>query len=249
VRRLIAAFPGGWGTIEPTLRRKLERAGYKLDDGAEVYERLTGRLPLQALQRAAVGFRADGGLRGTALAGKRVVDSVLASLLLAALIRLDSPGPAIFRQQRVGRHGRLFTLYKFRSMRVNADAGGPARPAGKNDARCTRLGRWLRRLRLDELPQLWNIVRGDMSLVGPRPFVPEQEEEYRHAIPFYEQRWAVLPGATGWAQVNRAYCATLDDNADKLAYDLFYIRNLSLLFDLLILMQTFKVVFFGRGGR
>lgn len=257
-RRLIAAFPGGWTALDVGLRSLLENAGYRLDDGVEVYQRITGKLPLDSLACSGTEFRA-GRLSPWALVFKRAMDCGVAAfllllcgplmLLLAVLIRLDSPGPAIFRQRRVGLGGRLFTLYKFRSMRVNADAGGPARPAGRHDGRCTRCGRWLRRLRLDELPQLWNILRGDMSLVGPRPFVPEQEDECRQAIPFYEQRWSVPPGATGWAQVNRGYCCTLADNAEKLAYDLFYIRNFSPLFDVVILLQTLKVICLGRGGR
>ncbi|MGH9467969.1 MAG: sugar transferase [Terriglobales bacterium] len=254
-RRLLAAFPGGWTGVGTGLRERLQAGGYLLEDGAEWYEGLSGKvaLPVDAADSAAAAPSA------ATLAAKRAGDCVLAAalllvtapllLLVAVAIRLDSSGPAIFRQRRVGHGGRLFTVYKFRSMRVNADAGGVARPAGKHDPRCTRLGRWLRRLRLDELPQLVNILRGDMSLVGPRPFVPEQEEECAQAIPGYAQRWAVPPGATGWAQVNRGYCATIADNREKLAYDLFYIHHLSLWFDVLIILQTLKVVCLGRGGQ
>ncbi len=134
-------------------------------------------------------------------------------------------------------------------MYVNADAGGIARPADQRDIRCTRVGRWLRRARLDALPQLWNILRGDMSLVGPRPFVPEQEAECVRAIPGYELRWQVPPGATGWAQVHRGDCAPLEDNREKLAYDLFYVKHLSVALDLVILFQTVKILLLGRGGR
>ena len=123
------------------------------------------------------------------------------------------------------------------------------RPAQENDDRLTRVGRWLRKTRLDELPQLYNILRGDMSFVGPRPFVPEQELVLAEQIPFYRHRWAVLPGATGWAQVHRGYCSTLEDNEEKLAYDLFYVRNVSLGLDFLILFLTFKILILGRGGR
>jgi lipopolysaccharide/colanic/teichoic acid biosynthesis glycosyltransferase len=111
------------------------------------------------------------------------------------------------------------------------------------------VGRWLRRTRLDELPQLYNILRGDMYFVGPRPFVPHQEQEFAKVIPFYNQRWSVKPGATGWAQVNRGYCATIDDNAEKLAYDLFYIKNMSISLDILILFKTVKTLLLSRGGR
>jgi lipopolysaccharide/colanic/teichoic acid biosynthesis glycosyltransferase len=167
-------------------------------------------------------------------------------LLQAVVIRLDSPGPSIFRQRRIGKDGKIFTLYKFRSMYEGVDGD---RPAAKDDARCTRVGRWLRASRLDELPQLWNIFRGDMHLVGPRPFVPEQEAKLADEIPFYSLRWSVRPGATGWAQVNRGYCSTLAENAEKLAYDLFYIKNLSVGLDLLVIFKTVKILLLGRGAR
>ncbi|HWG38829.1 MAG TPA: exopolysaccharide biosynthesis polyprenyl glycosylphosphotransferase [Terriglobales bacterium] len=258
-RRLVAAFPGGWRTIDRQLCRELQDAGYRLDEGLVLYQRLTGKLPVEELAQREPEFRADANLRRTRRWGKRFCDFAAAAfglamcaplmLAIAALIRIESPGPAIFRQRRVGRRGRQFTLYKFRTMRVNADHGGPARPATNRDPRCTRVGRWLRRLRLDELPQLVNILRGEMSLVGPRPFVPEQEAECASAIPFYCQRWSVAPGATGWAQVNRGYCATLADNREKLAFDLYYIQRASAFFDLLIAVQTLKVLCLGRGGR
>ncbi len=258
-RRLVAALPGGWSAFAPALVRQLRAAGYQLEDGLSFYEQVTGKLPIAELAEQSPRFEAGAHLPTATLRAKRAVDCLiaLAGLLLlwplllavAILIRLDSPGPAIFRQRRVGRMGRLFTVYKFRSMRVIADADGKATPAGERDPRCTRVGRWLRRLRLDELPQLFNILRGDMSLVGPRPFVPEQEQTCLQTLPFYAQRWTVPPGATGWAQVNRGYCATLEDNAEKLAYDLFYVKHASLAFDLLILFQTLKIVGLGRGGR
>ena len=262
-RWLLAAFPGGWEVVPAPVRQHLEAAGCRLEDGAEWYERLSGKVALPAPaphgSRAEVGpiLAVDGQVGRAVLARKRLLDALVAGaalaasvpllLLVAVLVRVDSPGPVIFRQRRVGRGGHGFTLYKFRTMFVNS--GNAALPAGLHDPRCTRAGRWLRRLRLDELPQLINILRGEMSLVGPRPFIPEQEAECCRAIPWYEQRWSVLPGATGWAQVNRGYCATLDDNREKLAYDLFYIKHLSLGLDLIILLQTLKVVCLGRGGR
>jgi len=170
-------------------------------------------------------------------------------LLIAVAVRLDSPGPALYSQARVGKDGKLFTLFKFRSMRNGADTDSNHTPATERDDRITRVGYWLRRTRLDELPQLYNIVRGDMYFVGPRPFVPNQERELAEKIPFYRYRWAVKPGATGWAQVNRGYCATLEDNSEKLAYDLFYIKNMSIGLDILVLFQTIKILLLGRGGR
>lgn len=251
VQRLLAAFPGGWNSIDAGLRRQLVRAGCRLEDGVAWYERLSGKValpaPLGVCRRSRI----------TRIA-KRAGDVMLAAtalllcwpllLALALLIHLDSRGPVIFRQPRIGQYGRTFMIFKFRTMVHGAPSLKNA-PAAHDDPRCTRVGRWLRRLRLDELPQLWNILRGDMSLVGPRPFVPDQEQDCCRALAGYTQRWQVPPGATGWAQVNRGYCATLEDNQEKLAYDLFYIRHLSLWFDAIILFETFKVVCFGRGGR
>lgn len=254
-RRLVAAFPGGWSALDGGLQRQLKAAGCQLEEGTVWFERLKRKLPVEMLDHRLEVPDAP----TWALAAKRASDFVLAAaallllgplmLLLAVVIRLDSPGPAIFKQRRVGCGGRLFTLYKFRSMRVNADQGSPARPALKDDPRCTRVGRTLRRLRLDELPQLFNVLRGDMALVGPRPFVPEQEQACERAIPGYTQRWNVLPGATGWAQVNRGYCSNLADNKEKLAYDLFYIKHFSLWLDLKIMCRTLKVMVLGRGGQ
>jgi len=179
--------------------------------------------------------------------GSELFEAIMGKVLLIAVaIKLDSPGPVIFRQKRVGLRGELFTLYKFRSMCDGADG---IRPAEKQDERFTRVGGWLRAWRLDELPQLWNILRGDMHLVGPRPFVPEQEEYLLAKIPFYKLRWSVRPGATGWAQVSRGYCETLEDNVDKLAFDLFYIKHFSLGLDLLVLFKTAKILLLGRGAR
>ncbi|HET6198776.1 MAG TPA: sugar transferase, partial [Candidatus Acidoferrales bacterium] len=169
--------------------------------------------------------------------------------LVAIAIRLDSPGPAIFKQERIGEGGKPFTLFKFRTMVDGADRDNNHRPAEKTDKRFTRVGKLLRRTRLDELPQLINIVRGDMYFVGPRPFVPNQEQECLEKIPYYRQRWAVKPGATGWAQINRGYCATIEDNKEKLAYDLFYIKNISVGLDLLIMFQTIKILLLSRGSR
>ena len=164
-------------------------------------------------------------------------------------MRLDSAGPAIFRQKRVGKDGRLFTLYKLRTMYIGAENDGNFKPAQTGDPRITRVGKWLRRMRLDELPQLFNILRGDMSFIGPRPFTPNMEAEYVERIPFYEQRWTIKPGATGWAQVRHGYCSTLEDNIEKLSYDLYYIKNLSIGLDLLVFFETAKILLLGRGSR
>jgi lipopolysaccharide/colanic/teichoic acid biosynthesis glycosyltransferase len=169
--------------------------------------------------------------------------------LIALAIYVDSGGPVIFKQNRVGQHGRIFTLYKFRTMVVSPENGSGPQPTEIADARFTRIGRMLRRSRLDELPQLMNIMLGDMEFIGPRPFVPNQERECVENIPHYQHRWAVRPGVTGWAQVNRGYNVTIEDNKEKLAYDLFYIKNQSIGLDLLIGLKTMKVLLLGLGSR
>lgn len=237
----------------------LKTSGVTVRDGAEFYEHLTGKLPVELMRPSSLIF--SPGFHVTAFGAmcRRVSSFLLAGLgllvslplfaLIALAIRLDSTGPIIFRQRRVGYRGKHFTLYKFRTMCVNADRGGYARPAEHNDPRVTRVGRLLRRLRLDEIPQMFNILMGHMHFVGPRPFVPEQEMDCVAQIPLYQFRWSVRPGATGWAQVQRGYCASLRDNTDKLAYDLFYIKNRSISLDLLILLKTIRIVFAAQGGR
>jgi exopolysaccharide biosynthesis polyprenyl glycosylphosphotransferase len=169
-------------------------------------------------------------------------------LLVACLIKLDSRGPVLYRQDRVGLHGRVFTLLKFRTMRIDAEADGP-RWATERDPRVTRIGAFLRASRIDELPQLINVLRGEMSLVGPRPERPYFVRQLVRIIPQYDERTLVLPGLTGWAQVNYRYGASVEDAQAKLAYDLYYLRNQSLLLDLHILAATVRVVVFRIGAR
>ena len=259
IRRIIIAMDERRGKLPVEDLLRLKSAGVRIQDGRHTYESLTGKIALESLHPSWLLFSRGFQVSRLLLLYKRLLSVTLSviGLLLAsplmALIALaiwcDSPGPIIFRQKRVGLNGEIFTLYKFRSMVDGTDKDGAYHPARVNDVRVTRVGRWLRAKRLDEVPQLYNIMRGDMYFVGPRPFVPNQEEEYVRAIPFYAQRWSVRPGATGWAQVNRSYCETLEDNADKLAYDLFYIKNISLGLDLLILFKTLKILLLGRGGR
>jgi lipopolysaccharide/colanic/teichoic acid biosynthesis glycosyltransferase len=170
-----------------------------------------------------------------------------AMILLAVLVAATSRGPILYRQRRVGLHGRVFTVRKFRSMREDAEAVSGAVWAGENDARVTRVGRFLRSSHLDELPQLWNILVGDMSLVGPRPERPEFVTELTRLIPFYRQRHVVRPGLTGWAQVCYSYGASVDDSMHKLQYDLFYIKHMSLALDGYTLLRTVKRVVQGKG--
>ncbi|HWR37606.1 MAG TPA: sugar transferase [Clostridia bacterium] len=247
------------GKMPVDLLLELKTCGISIQDASALYETLHGKIPLQSLKLSWLLFSPGFQPTRASLFYKRFVSLLLATpaliislpvmLLVAIAIRLESAGPAIFRQKRVGKGGETFTLYKFRSMRDGCDSDGNNRPAVKDDDRITRLGHFLRRSRLDELPQLFNIVRGDMYIVGPRPFVISQEQEYVKQIPFYRQRWVVRPGATGWAQVNRPYCATIEDNREKLEYDLFYIKNVSFGLDVLILFKTLKILLLGRGGQ
>ena len=169
-------------------------------------------------------------------------------LIVACLIKLDSSGPVLYRQCRVGLHGRPFTLLKFRSMRVDAEATGPCW-AANGDPRITRIGAFIRATRLDEVPQLLNVLRGEMSLVGPRPERPHFAGQLATVIPRYDERVNVLPGITGWAQINYPYGASVADARAKLAFDLFYIHNRALLFDLRILLRTIPVILFRIGAR
>lgn len=226
-------------------------------DGETLYEALTGKAWLESPDPAGLRQRNVTAASRFSVAGARTFSFVCALFALfllaplmatiAVVIWIDSRGPVIFRQQRVGQYGRPFVLYKFRSM-TNGDHG-PFRPAEKDDRRFTRVGRWLRRTRLDELPQLWNILRGDMAFLGPRPFAREEEQEWAFEIPWYTERWKAKPGVTGWAQVRRGYCSTREDNVDKLAYDLFYVKNQSFGLNLLILFETTKILLKGRGAR
>jgi sugar transferase (PEP-CTERM system associated) len=258
VQRVVVTMGDRRGKLPVEQLLRLKARGVYIHDGPDYYESVTGKIPLDSLRLSWLLFSPGFHVRTALRVYKRLFSLLLSVLaivltsplmLLAAIaIRLDSPGPAVFRQKRVGEHGRLFTVYKFRSMYDGSDKK-QLTPAEQDDARVTRVGKWLRRLRIDELPQLFNVMKGDMAFVGPRPFVPEQENEYAEKIPFYRERWLVKPGATGWAQINRGYNANLEDNREKLAYDLFYIKNVSFGLDLYILFATLKILLLGRGGR
>jgi sugar transferase (PEP-CTERM system associated) len=203
---------------------------------------------------------ADGFAHGRASdAVKRVIDICVSVVLLlltlpvmllaAILIRIDSRGPVLYRQQRTGLHGRPFTLLKFRSMTFDAEQGGNPRWASQQDPRVTRVGNFIRPMRIDELPQLINVLRGEMSMIGPRPERPHFVEQLAQAIPLYSQRGYVKPGITGWAQVNYPYGASVEDARQKLSYDLYYVKNRRLLLDLMILFATIRVILFREGAR
>ncbi|WP_298435925.1 TIGR03013 family XrtA/PEP-CTERM system glycosyltransferase [Geobacter sp.] len=234
-------------------------SGVDVVDAPSFYESVTGKLLIENISPS--WFIFSHGFRVTAITrvAKRGVDiccALVGSLvvlpfvpLIVLAIKLDSPGPVIFAQERVGERGRLFYLYKFRTMRQDAESGTGAVWAQKNDPRVTRLGRFMRKSRIDELPQFINVLKGDMSLVGPRPERPEFVEKLNAVIPYYSERHYVKPGVTGWAQVRYPYGASVEDAVEKLRYDLYYIKNLSAVFDLMIILETVKVVLFQRGGR
>jgi lipopolysaccharide/colanic/teichoic acid biosynthesis glycosyltransferase len=241
---------------EELLHAKL--SGVRVEDAATTYERITGKIMTDGIKPSWLIF-SDGFCpsRGTRIV-KRIFDLVLSlvglalaaplMLLTAVAVRLDSPGPVLYRQDRVGENGRLFTLSKFRSMRADAESGTPIWAKDRDD-RVTRVGRFIRLARLDELPQLWNVLRGDMSFVGPRPERPFFVEPLAAAIPFYMERHAVKPGVTGWAQVKYRYGSSIEDATEKLRYDLYYIKHLSIVFDLTIMIDTVKVILSGKGAK
>jgi len=169
--------------------------------------------------------------------------------LATLLIKLESPGPVLYRQERVGQGGRSFTILKFRSMCADAEKDGKPRWAGQNDSRVTLVGRFIRRTRIDELPQIFNVFFGEMSFVGPRPERPYFVQDLTQKIPYYGVRHTVKPGITGWAQVRYPYGASDEDAMHKLQYDLYYVKNHSLFLDLMILFQTAQVVLWGKGVR
>ncbi|RJR29488.1 MAG: sugar transferase [Desulfobacteraceae bacterium] len=246
------------------LVRNLVQARLKMDiniiEMPKLYETLTRSIPVEHIDDrwilSADGFNLISRRHVWRL--KQLSDFCLAVLLLiltapligllSLIIPLDSPGPAFFKQKRVGYKGRIFTLLKFRSMIQDAEQDG-AVWADKSDPRVTRVGRFIRKLRLDETPQVINILRGEMSLIGPRPERPEFVEELENRIPYYAFRHLVRPGITGWAQVNFPYGASVEDGVRKLEYDLFYIKNMNFLLDLKITLKTIGVVIFGEGAR
>jgi exopolysaccharide biosynthesis polyprenyl glycosylphosphotransferase len=258
-RRVWAVVAETPGALPDHLRAGWRAAGIRLLDRTEYIERRLNRvdletLPANWLDHAAALRRAplEAAVRRGCdiLAALALLAFTLPLLLVTALaVRLDSPGPVFYRQQRVGLGGRLFTLTKFRSMGVDAEAGGGARWAIQQDPRVTRVGRYLRLSRIDELPQLLGVLRGDLALIGPRPERPAFVEQLGRVIPHYHERHLVKPGITGWAQVKFPYGASVEDARMKLAYDLYYVRRRSLFLDLLIVIATIRVVLFQEGAR
>jgi sugar transferase (PEP-CTERM system associated) len=237
----------------------LRLSGIPIEDALTTYEATFGRISTRELRPSQLIFSTELGPNPgqvmlqslysmtIALVGAAVMAPVM--LLVAALVRITSPGPALFRQQRVGKNDVVFTLYKFRSMYRDAEASSGAVWAKQDDPRITPAGRWLRRLRLDELPQLFNVLKGEMSIVGPRPERPEFVTELAQRIPYYRQRHCVKPGITGWAQINHKYGDSIEDTITKLEYDLYYIKNLAPALDAFVMFHTAKVMLLSRGAR
>jgi sugar transferase (PEP-CTERM system associated) len=257
VDRVVLSFEERRGQMPVQNLLRVKFSGTKVEDAHSLYEKLAGRIMLERLSPSwlilSEGFRKS----SLQLFVKRTVDVVISavglmltlplSLLTAVAIYLESGKPILFRQQRVGLHGRNFEILKFRSMRQDAGTKGPAW-ASQNDARITKVGGLIRRCRLDEIPQCINVLRGDMSIVGPRPEQPGFVEMLEKEIPYYAQRHTLRPGITGWAQVKYKYGASTHDAKTKLEYELFYIKHMSVFLDMLIMFRTIQVVMFGLGA-
>jgi len=259
VHRVIVAMPDRRGTLPVEELLDMRLGGVKVEEATSWLEKISGRIEVEQLYPSwlifAEGFRFSTSFRllrrllnfSFALIALVVALPLLPFIVLA--VKLGSPGPALYRQQRVGRRGKIFYCYKFRTMRQDAEADTGATWATDDDPRITRVGKFLRSSRLDEIPQLWCVLKGDMHFVGPRPERPEFVEWLSKEIPYYGVRHVVRPGITGWAQVQYKYGNTLEDAREKLQYDLFYIKNASLGLDLLIMFQTIKIVVLGRGAQ
>ena len=236
----------------------LKSIGVDIRDGHHIYEEESGRLPIDELNPSAIIF-STGFRRGIFVRiAKRSVDLLVSTVglvllfpvlaLIGILIKLDSPGPIFYQQVRVGLHAKPYMIWKFRSMFIDAENDG-AQWASEADPRISRVGWWLRKWRLDEIPQLFNVIKGEMSLVGPRPERPVFVQELRSVIPYYDIRHAVRPGITGWAQTQFRYGASAEDAHVKLQYDLYYVKNPSISLDFRILLDTIRVVILGNGAR
>jgi len=259
IDRIVVAMGERRGQLPTNKLLKLSLAGQvSIEEGLAFYERVTGRVSLNMLRPSWLIFTGRGRQAKLAEFSRSFVHWLIALIgailslpivvITAALVKLESRGPVFYKQERVGKNGRTFVLMKFRSMRVDAESDGPVW-ATKGDARTTRVGRVIRKIRVDEIPQFWNILRGEMSFVGPRPERPHFVAQLAEEIPFYEQRHLIAPGLTGWAQIKYPYGASIEDARQKLQYELFYIKNQSLILDAIIMFETIKIILFGRGAQ
>jgi len=259
VDRVIVALGDRRGTMPVRELLGFRLSGIKVEEATAIMEKISGKIRVDSLYPSWLIFSEGFKLNPTFMILRRILSLMLSVLCLLAvsplipiivlLIKLTSPGPVLYRQKRVGRSGSVFTCYKFRTMRSDAEAGSGPTWAGNDDPRVTSVGRWLRRARLDELPQLWNVLRGDMAFVGPRPERPEFVDWLSREIPYYHLRHVVRPGITGWAQIRYQYGASLAESKEKLEYDLYYIKRASLSFDLMIVLESVKIVLLARGAR
>jgi len=259
VHRVIVAMPDRRGTIPMKELLDLRMRGVKIEEATSWLEKISGKIEVENLYPSWLIF-ADGFRRTSTFIVLRRALSIGISLIgilisiplwpvVMLIIKFDSPGPIFYTQRRVGKGGTIFKVVKFRTMRQDAEAGKGPQWAGLNDPRVTRVGHFLRSSRLDEIPQLWCVLKGDMAFVGPRPERPEFVESLSREIPFYGVRHMVRPGLTGWAQIRYKYGSTVQDAIEKLQYDLFYIKNASIGLDLLIMFQTIKTVLLRRGAQ
>jgi len=259
IDRIVVAIGDRRGQFPTQELLRLSLSGdVSIEESASFYERLTGRVLLDMIRPSWLIFSSRGRRarinelvrtimhRSVALLG--AILSLPIVIVTAILIKIESRGPVLYKQERVGKNGRVFTLMKFRSMRTDAEKDGPVW-AKMADARMTRIGRIIRKIRVDEIPQFWNILRGEMSFVGPRPERPHFIAQLAQEIEYYEQRHLIAPGLTGWAQIKYPYGASVEDARQKLQYDLYYIKNQSIALDATIMFETIKTILLGRGGR
>jgi exopolysaccharide biosynthesis polyprenyl glycosylphosphotransferase len=238
---------------------ELRLSGVMVEEGTTLLEKVTGQIEVEELRPSWLIFGNGFRLRPKHWVARRVVSTISALILsavtlifvplIAILIKLTSKGPVLYRQKRVGLNGKVFECYKFRTMRSDAEADTGPTWACDDDPRITKVGHFLRASRLDEIPQLWNVLKGDMAFVGPRPERPEFVEKLSQAIPYYNLRHATRPGITGWAQTLYKYGNTVEDSTEKLRYDLYYIKNCSPGLDLWIIFNTIRTVLLGKGAK
>jgi sugar transferase (PEP-CTERM system associated) len=258
VDRIIVGLKDRRGKLPIKELLDLKTRGVAIEDVTAFYERVAGKIPVENLKPSWMVFNSGFGVSKGMLLKKRILSLLISSallvlmspvmLLLMIMIKLDSRGSVFYRQERVGQDGKPFMLVKFRSMHKNAESQSGPVWSKENDDRVTRVGRFMRQMRLDELPQFFNVFRGDMSLVGPRPERPHFVQQLAEAIPFYHMRHVVKPGITGWAQINYGYASSLENTVEKLQYDLFYIKNMSCVLDGLIMLETVKTVLVEKGS-
>ncbi len=259
VERVIVALSDRRGTMPVQELLDLRMGGVHVEEATGLMEKITGKIGVDDLNPSwllfTTGFRLDAAF----MLARRLISKLISLVSLVVLapilpfiilaIKLTSPGPVLYSQKRAGLNGKTFNCYKFRTMRPDAEADTGPTWASDEDPRITWIGKWLRKTRLDEIPQFWNVLRGDMGFVGPRPERPEFVEWLSKEIPFYQLRHVIRPGITGWAQINYPYGASVEESKEKLQYDLYYIKNMSLALDLYIVLQTLKIALLGRGAK